>query len=171
MRRPSFVFGLVLAAAGAAFSPPRVQETFRRPEGFEFVKTVEVAGNVAWTDSGLDVKAGEEFYFEASGTVILQKDNPVAECGPDGLRLRTMQQPVPERNLGGLVGRVVVKVEVVEDKETKEKSSRDYGEVFFIGSAALAAMPADGRLTFGANENVVGDNDGVFTVVVFRRKA
>lgn len=149
--------------------PP--QDVKLRPEGFELVKAVAVPGDVSWTETGFEVKAGEEIYFEASGTVTLQKDNPVAACGPEGLKLQTMQQPLPDRNLGCLVGRVVVKVEVVEDKETKEKTTREFGEVFFIGPAGLVAMPADGRLTLGTNENVVGDNDGAFTVAIYKRKA
>jgi hypothetical protein len=132
---------------------------------------VSVPGNVGWTDAGIDVRGGEEFFFEAEGAVSLQKDNPVASCGPEGLKLQTMQQPLTDRNLGCLLGRVRVKVDVFEDKETGEKTERDYGEVFYIGLAALALMPADGRLMFGANENVTGDNDGAFAVYIYRRKS
>ncbi|MBM3293441.1 MAG: hypothetical protein FJY82_02835 [Candidatus Aminicenantes bacterium] len=165
------VFSLFLAFAGVLPAWGPAQEAVRPPEGFELAATISVPGNVAWTDSGLEVAAGEELYFEATGTVSLQRENPIAECGPEGLKFGTMQQPLTDRNLGCLLGRVVVRVEVFEDRETKEKTTREYGEVFAIGSAVLAAMPADGRLTFGVNENVVGDNAGAFLVTVFRRKA
>jgi hypothetical protein len=164
------LFSLAFAAAGWAQDRKAVQEERRRPEGFELVKLVMVPGNVSWTEAGIDVRAGEEFYFEATGTVSLQKDNPIAGCGPEGLKLKTLHQPLPDRNLGCLVGRVVVKVEVVEDKETGEKTTRDYGEVFYVGAVALVTMPADGRLAFGANENIAGDNDGAFAVTIYRRK-
>jgi hypothetical protein len=173
MRYLAIILPACLAIAGWGFFQDRDPQEARpqRPEGLDLVKTVSVAGNVPWTDTGIEVKTGEVFFFEATGTISLQKDNPVASCGPEGLKLRTMQQPLPDRNLGCLLGRIVMKVEVVEDKATGEKTTRDYGEVFFIGPAALVIMPLDGRLTLGTNENVSGDNDGSFAVSIYRRKA
>ncbi len=125
---------------------------------------IVVAGDAAWTDTGLEVVSGEMISFEAEGKITLQKGNPEAECGPDGLNLQTPQQPVPGRNLGALVGRVLEKVEVIEDKESKEKTVRETAIAFFVGKEAEVEMPADGRLFLGINENVTGDNDGAFTV-------
>jgi len=135
------------------------------------VKTVSVPGSAGWVDTMIDVRGGDEIFFEAEGAISLQKDNPVATCGPEGLKMQTMQQPVPDRNLGCLLGKVRVSVAVVEDRQTGEKIERDYGEIFPIGKAALVLMPADGRLLLGANENVFGDNDGTFTVSIYKRPA
>jgi len=120
-------------------------------------------------DTGLDVLTGQEFWFEASGSISLQKGNPEADCGPDGLKIQTMQQPLPEHNLGCLAGKVRQKVDVLEDKETGEKTTKESGVAFFIGKIGPATIPADGRLLLGPNENVTGDNEGAFIVRIFRK--
>ena len=168
--------GLVFAAAASSSAPLSGQEAKaaspgERPEGFELVKKTSHAGTAPWTDTGIDVKAGQEFYFEAEGTVSLQKDNPVASCGPEGLALRTMQQPLADQNLGCLIGRVVERTEVEEDKDRGEKTIREFGPMFGIGKQVRLAMPASGRLFLGVNENVTRDNDGAFTVSIFRKAA
>jgi hypothetical protein len=157
---------LVLAAAAG-------QESTRLapPEGFESFALITVKAGPAWTDTGLEASAGQELWFDASGTVSLQKDNPVASCGPEGMSYRTRQQPLPDRNLGCLVGKSRQKVEVLEDKDTKEKTIREFGEVFYIGKGGTVTVPVAGRLLLGVNENVTGDNEGAFEVRIFRRKA
>ena len=106
-----------IAAAAAALGGG-VQEG--GPPGFGFVKSVSVAAGTLWSDAQIDVKEGEEYYFRASGSVSLQKDNPVAGCGPEGLNLRTMRQPLTDRNLGALIGRILEKVEVVDHDSVVE---------------------------------------------------
>jgi len=166
------VLGLVFGCLSAGLSGQSTQEIppAVRPEGFILVMTITVPGGPGWTDTGMNVVEGGEFWFEASGSISLQKGNPEADCGPEGLKLRTMQQPVLEQNLGCLVGKVRFKMDVTEDKETGEKRVREYGETFFIGPRGPAVMPVDGRLLLGPNENVTGDNEGAFVVLVFIRK-
>ena len=156
-----------IAAAAAALGGG-VQEG--GPPGFEFVKSVSVAAGTLWSDAQIDVKEGEEYYFRASGSVSLQKDNPVAGCGPEGLNLRTMRQPLTDRNLGALIGRILEKVEVVEDKQTKEKVTREYGEPFYLGPEGRLTARAAGRLQLGVNDNLAADNDGTFEVRIFKKK-
>ncbi|MDP2916194.1 MAG: hypothetical protein Q8O91_12185 [Candidatus Aminicenantes bacterium] len=139
-------------------------------QDFELVKKVLVVASTPWTDSGIAVKKGQELYFEAEGTISLQRDNPISVCGPEGLNLRTMQQPLYDQNLGALICRVREKVEASEDKQTGEKTSRDVGEVFFIGKENRLLLPKEGRLLLGVNENVSGDNDGGFEVKIYLRK-
>ena len=140
-----------------------------RPDSFALVKTIDVSGASGWTDTGLDVLVDQEFWFEASGLVCLQTGNPEAYCGPEGINIRTMQQPLPEGNLGCLVGKVLQHVMIVEDPKTKEKTIREFGVVFPVGKAGRVRIPADGRLLLGPNENVTGDNDGTFSVFIYRR--
>jgi hypothetical protein len=161
-------FGLLLAA-GLPGQDPKPAPPAERPEGFELVKKTTHTGTAPWTDTGIEVKEGQEFYFEAEGSVVLQRDNPVASCGPEGLNLRTMQQPLSDQNLGGLIGRVVERTEIEEDKDRGEKTVRQFGPLFWIGRQARLAMPASGRLFIGVNENVTGDNDGAFAVSIFRK--
>ncbi len=146
---------------------PGVQQEV--PPDFDLARKVQVAG-AAWTDTGLSVQKGQEYYFQAEGSVSLQKDNPVAVCGPEGLALRTMQQPLLDQNLGALICKVREKVEVSEDKRSGEKVERDIGEVFFIGKENRIVFPAAGRLVLGVNENVIGDNDGAFDVRIYLKR-
>jgi hypothetical protein len=125
-----------------------------------------VAGNTAWTDTGLDVVSGEVISFEAEGKISLQKGNPEAECGPDGYDLQTNQQPIANRNLGSLIGKVVIAVTVTVDEKTKQEKKQEAAELFYVGSKSRVEMPAKGRLFLGINENVIGDNAGEFRVTI-----
>lgn len=127
---------------------------------------VTVPGNLPWTDTGMDVIAGQEIVFKADGKISLQKGNPQAECGPDGYDLRTIQQPLPEKNLGALIGKVVISVSVFVDEKTGEEKREEVAQVFFVGSENLVEMPAKGRLFLGINESVSGDNAGEFKVTI-----
>jgi len=142
----------------------------KQVEDYELIKKVTVSGRAGWTETGLEVRKNEEFYFLALGTISLQKDNPVAACGPEGLNLITQHQPIPGQNIGALVGRILEKVEVATDKQTGEKSQREVGQIFFIGKENKVILPADGRLMLGINDNVVGDNSGEFIVTIYRKK-
>jgi len=128
---------------------------------------VVVPGTVAWTDTGLDVVEGQEVFFRASGQISLQRGNPVTYCGPDGYNYLSTQQPLKDRNIGALIGKVYLLISVEVDEETGEEIRNEMEEVFFVGSASKVAMPLSGRLFLGINENLVVDNEGVFTVVIY----
>ena len=170
MRRTRFI-GWILVCLSAGFPSGDFQEIPlpAPPEGYVLVKTVTVPGGPGWTDTGIDVVRAEEFWFDAAGVVSLQKGNPEADCGPEGLKIQTMQQPVLDRNFGCLVGKVRFKIDVIEDKDTGEKRIQEHGETFFIGKSGPFTMPLDGRLLLGPNENVTGDNDGAFVVRIYRK--
>jgi len=127
---------------------------------------IVVAGDAAWTDTGLDVASGDMIMFEAEGKITLQKGNPEAECGPDGYDLQTLQQPLTGRNMGALIGKVVIGVTVLVNEKTKEERRQEAAQFFYVGSKNRIEMPADGRLFLGINENVIGDNAGEFRVTV-----
>jgi len=129
-------------------------------------RTVLVPGNAAWTDTGIEVIQGQEVEFAAEGTVSLQKGNPQADCGPDGYDLRTLQQPLTDRNLGALIGKVVIGITVIKDAKTGQEKTDEAAEFFYIGARSRVEMPAKGRLFLGINELVIGDNAGGFTVTV-----
>jgi hypothetical protein len=127
---------------------------------------IVVAGAAAWTDTGLEVASGDMISFEAEGRITLQKGNPEAECGPDGYDLQTLQQPLTGRNLGALIGKVVIGVTVLVNEKTKQERRQEAAEFFYVGSKNRVEMPAKGRLFLGINENVIGDNAGEFRVNV-----
>ncbi len=138
--------------------------------GREALKQVAVPAAAGWVDTGLDVEAGRELGFQATGEISLQVGNPEAVCGPAGLDLRSLQQPLPEQNLGALVGKVAQVVGVRKDEETGEEIPDEIVRLFYIGPDRICAMPLSGRLYLGVNENVVRDNSGEFAVSVSSRR-
>ena len=172
MRRRAGVLSIAaFLLAVAVPGPPQETPQDAFSPDFELVKTISHTGSAAWTDTGIEVKPGEEYGFEATGEVSLQKDNPVAVSGPEGLNLKSMQQPFPDRNLGCLIGMIVTKIEISVDKKTKEKVQRRLGETFYIGKRNTVSIPSAGRLLLGINENAVGDNDGRFEVSIYKKRA
>ncbi len=141
----------------------------RRPQDLKPVKELMVPGNAGWVDTGLDVEEGEELFFRGDGEISLQKGNPEAACGPDGADIQGLQQPLPDRNLGCLTGKVSQLLAVRTDEKTGDEVRDELVRFFFIGREQSAAMPIRGRLFVGVNENVVKDNDGEFQVAIFRK--
>ena len=147
-----------------------LQEKAEKPEGQEALLEVIVLANEAQTDTGLDVSENQEVYFEASGQISLQKGNPLAECGPDGYHLQSVQQPFPDKNIGAVIGEVVWLVSVEVDEKSGEETRHAIAERFYIGAQNKVTMPLTGRLFLGVNENLVGDNAGEFLVRVYMNK-
>jgi hypothetical protein len=140
----------------------------QQPAGLKFlperVYRITVPSNVQWTDSGYDVEGDQVLSFSANGGISLQLGNPMAYCGPDGYDLKTVQQPLQDRNIGALIGKVVLLISIEVDEETGEETRNEMVEIFHIGSNRIISMPISGRLYLGVNENVAGDNSGQFTV-------
>lgn len=140
----------------------------QEPEGLKFVSgrvfRLTIPSTVPWTDTGYDVEGGQTLSFSASGGISLQLGNPMAYCGPDGYDLKTVQQPIQNKNIGALIGKVVLLISIEVDEETGEETRNEMVEVFHIGSDRIVSMPINGRLFLGVNENVAGDNSGQFTV-------
>lgn len=132
----------------------------------ERIKRVIVPADAGWVDTGLEGAQGDEFYFQALGEITLQRGNPVATCGPAGLDLKTVQQPILDQNLGALIGKVSQLVSVKIDEDTGEEIRDEIISLFFVGSGGRVIIPMRGRLYLGINENVVKDNAGMFTVFI-----
>lgn len=163
------VFGGPKLAAG---NPDRSsQETWnlsKSSSSGQRISILVVPGNSSWTDAGIEVVSGEEVTFVAEGTISLQKGNPEAECGPDGYDIRTIQQPLSGKNMGALIGKIVINLTVTVDEKTNEEKREEVAEIFYIGAGRRVEMPVKGRLFLGINENVVGDNAGEFRVAIIR---
>lgn len=157
-----FIFPILLAF----FHPFLVKEKGENRQKQQTLQ-VNVLADRDWTDTGLDVIEGQQIYFTATGGISLQRGNPMAYCDPDGYNLKTVQQPIPDRNIGALIGKVVHLISVEIDEETGEEVRKEMIEVFYIGSSRRVEMPVDGRLFLGINENIVGDNSGQYRVTLF----
>jgi len=134
-------------------------------------KKIAVPADAGWVDTGIDVSPGEELVFSAVGEVSLQRGNPDAACGPGGLDVITVEQPVPDENLGALIGRVAQLVSTRMDEDSGAEIRDEIFVLFFIGPERTVTVPVKGRLYLGLNENVLKDNTGEFTVLVSRRPA
>lgn len=162
----AWICGLTLSAP-ARPSAPRQDLAAVLP----LEKTLAVAADAGWVDTAIDVGPGEELRISASGEINLQRGNPEAVCGPEGLDLVTGDQPVPNVNLGALIGKVVQPVARRTDEDSGIEIRDEIFVLFPLGPEATVTAPFKGRLYLGINENVLKDNGGVFSVVVVRRPA
>jgi len=162
----------VVMAGFAALGPalPRPQDQVPVPPAPQ-EKTVAVAAAAGWVDTGIDVAAGDELRFTATGEVNLQRGNPEAVCGPGGIDLVTLDQPVPNANLGALIGKIAQPIARRLDEDSGAEIADEIFALFLIGEESAFAVPFKGRLYLGLNENVLRDNGGAFSVVVVRRPA
>jgi PA-IL-like protein len=118
-----------------------------RPSGMRERQTT-VSADVAWNDTGIDVRAGQTVYFEATGQVRWGKDR---RDGPAGERNSPSNpnRPMGNRNAAALIGRIG-------------------NDTFFIGDeGGPVRLRSSGRLYLGVNDDVLTDNSGNFRVVVY----
>jgi hypothetical protein len=120
-----------------------------RPGGMR-ERQVMVAANTPWNDSGIEVRAGQTIYVEASGNVTWgagRRDGPEGEHSSPS----NPSRPMPNRPAAALIGKV-----------------GQGNDVFFIGddSGPIRVRNA-GRLYLGVNDDVLNDNRGSFRVIVY----
>lgn len=121
--------------------------SFGRPSGMR-ERQVIVSGDVDWNDAGIEVRAGQTVYFEATGQVRWGKDR---RDGPAGERNSPSNpnRPMGSRNAAALIGKIG-------------------NDLFFIGDDTGAIrIRNSGRLYLGVNDDVLTDNSGNFRVVVY----
>jgi hypothetical protein len=166
---PAAAAGLCVLALFAGGGPAALPQDV--PPAPPLEKTVSVAGEGGWVDTALDLGAGDEIRFSATGEILLQKGNPGAVCGPAGLDLLTVDQPIPNANLGALIGKIVQVVARRVDEDSGIEVRDEIFVLFIIGPDGSFIAPFKGRLYLGVNENVLRDNGGAYTVTVRRRPA
>lgn len=120
----------------------------RRPSGLR-ERRVTVQARSQWTDTGIDVRAGQSVYFEATGQITWgrgRRDGPAGERNSPENDAR----PLPGRPAAALIGRV-----------------GDDAGAFFIGDdTGPIRIRENGRLFLGVNDDYLPDNSGNFRVVV-----
>lgn len=123
---------------------------FGRPAGMR-ERQVSVLAAEAWTDTGIDVRAGQSLYVEATGQVRWGRDR---RDGPGGERNspHNPNRPLPSRPAAALIGKI----------------GQSSNEIFFIGDEEGAIrVRATGRLLLGINDDYVADNTGQFRVTIY----
>ncbi len=130
--------------------------------GQKSAQTVKVSGSLLWTDTKIDVQAGERIWITGSGTV--QYPAPPSDgsrtagpqsTGPEGLArgwkdlLRIY--PVPDGNRGALIGRI---------------GDSDAAQPFLIGASKELVVPIGGRLFLGINQQKSDQAQGSYEAKV-----
>lgn len=107
---------------------------------------IRVDANQPWVETGIVVRRGDRLLFNATGDITLA---PGVSSGVNGTpAFKSHAYPVPAAAAGALIGRVG-------------------GRAFAIGSETQPiAMPSDGRLMLGVNDDHFDDNTGFFSVVI-----
>lgn len=121
-----------------------------RPSGMR-ERQVIVSADVAWVDTGIDVRSGQTVYFEATGQARWGRDR---RDGPAGERNSPPNpgRPMPNRNAAALIGKI----------------GEDSTDLFFVGDdTGPVRVRGNGRLLLGINDDVLTDNSGNFRVVVY----
>lgn len=114
-------------------------------------RTVVVASNVQWTNTGFNVSRGQYLRFEPSGEIRLSTNGEDIARAAGALSFRHAERAtIPTIPVGALIGRV------------------GNGQPFSIGDTTDAFdMPASGRLFLGVNDDHVQDNSGNYVVKVW----
>lgn len=116
--------------------------------------SITVPGNSRGIDTGIDVRAGDQIVFSASGTVVAGQR--AGSVNPDGGRTGGFgsiigTRPVPNAGVGALIGYI----------RTVDGQA---GQPFFVGSSLTYTAQVDGRLFLLINDDDYRDNSGSFTV-------
>lgn len=118
-----------------------------RPGGMR-ERQVNVAATTPWTDTGIELRAGQTVYVDATGQIRWGRDR---RDGPGGEKNSPFNQarPLPNRPGAALIGRIG-------------------GDIFFIGDGqGPIRVRNGGRLELGVNDEYLEDNSGSFRVTVF----
>src|SRR5215467_14633057 len=98
---------------------------------------IKISSSQVWTDSGIDLRAGDSIAITADGTLQLPQGK---SCGPDGqprgFRDLLKAYPVNELGLGALIGRI---------------GSSDVALPFAVGAKKEIQIRRGGRLFLGVN--------------------
>lgn len=118
--------------------------------------TINVPGTSRGTDTGIDVRAGDQITFEASGTVIAGRR--IGEVGPEGAATSGLgaiigTRPVPTAGAGALIGYMRL-------------PNGQLSSAVLIGRQLTLTVPVDGRLILAINDDNYGDNGGSFSVKI-----
>jgi hypothetical protein len=121
-------------------------------------RTITVAGTSRGTDAGIDLRAGDNVAFSATGTVTAGRR--AGEVSPDGGRVGfgsvVGTYPVPQAGVGALIGYI-------------RTANGQATTPFLIGSQTTITAPVDGRLFLLINDDNYGDNSGSFSVRITLR--
>jgi Ca2+-binding EF-hand superfamily protein len=112
---------------------------------------VRVQPKARWTDSGLDVQAGDRITFDAEGTMELSEGGSGDSATAAGARSgrRASNAPLAQEVAGGLIAKI-----------------GDSAPLFIGQQRTIQRAPVTGRLYLGVNDDHLDDNSGEYRVSV-----
>ena len=120
-----------------------------RPNGLR-EREIDVRGAEAWTRTAIELRDGQEVWFDSRGEVRWgpdRKDGPGGENGSP----RNPNRPIPSRPGASLIGKI-----------------GESGDPFFIGNdKGPIRVRGRGALFLGINDDYLQDNSGAFRVIVY----
>ncbi len=120
-----------------------------RPSGLR-EREIDVRAATAWTPTNIEVRAGQDLWFDARGEIRWgpgRKDGPEGEGGSP----RNPARPIPSRPGAALIGKI-----------------GESGDPFFIGKdSGPIQVRGRGTLFLGINDDYLQDNTGSFRVIVY----
>jgi hypothetical protein len=116
-------------------------------------RLITVSATERWTDTGIDVAAGQVISFSTAGTVTLGDDRSLGPEGDLDGAVGGARRPMPDRPAGALIGRIGMSPD----------------DTFFIGDERLPfRVRTSGRLFLGVNDDSPDRDEGAFQVAVSR---
>jgi hypothetical protein len=116
--------------------------------------SISIPGKQPWTDTGVDLKAGEAISINASGRIRFSAEIP--SVGPDGDQTSCALNKNPRVPYVALTLRCHSLIGKVGAE----------GMMFQVGSSSSFHATETGRLYLGVNDNFFGDNRGTWTVQI-----
>jgi len=130
------------AAAPGAAGAAEARSTVSAP------RTVRVNAKQRWTDTGVQVQAGDVITFNSTGTITMGGPNDSATPAGSTTGRKAPEAPLLNQPAGVLIARV-----------------GDFSPIFVGGRRQLTA-PVSGRVYLGVNDDYLDDNTGEFIVAV-----
>jgi len=121
-------------------------------------KSITVPVNVAWTDTGIDVTAGDKLHITATGTVDFSDKSGVGPAGAErGWKDTLLALSVSSAGRGALVGKI---------------GNDPAALPFLVGANGTVIVPVAGRLFLGVNQAEFSKaTGGKFQVTIERTAA
>lgn len=131
-------------------SPFEIESSYTKFRKGKRTKTIEIRGNQAWLDTGINVKIGQEILFSVSGSINIDEKTKVFQNGELNLTLNA-RKPLPNHPTGAFISKV-----------------GERGEPFYVGDdKAPFHMTHNDRLYIGINDYNYEDNSGSFKVTIY----
>jgi hypothetical protein len=111
--------------------------------------SVVVDSSVRWTDTGINVRAGQTLTFDADGEIRLSEGRTdLARPSGSTSGRRAGESPIPNAPAGGLIARI------------------GNGSPTYVGDRRALRAPASGRLYLSVNDDYLADNSGQYRVTI-----